>query len=158
MRVIPLELVNDYYYHLDTCFCPLAPGVAIYYPRAFDDYAQLVLKEQVPKLIAVDEAEAQRFACNAVVVGRTVVTNTGCPQAARRPAGPRLHAARDLPRRVRQSRRQRQVPHAAARRRRSRRLAFVVRSPAFRRQVRSPAFGRQVRSPAFGRLSALYSA
>ncbi len=32
-RVIPLELVDPYYYHLDTCFCPLAPGVAIYYPR-----------------------------------------------------------------------------------------------------------------------------
>ena len=80
VRVIPLELVNDYYYHLDTCFCPLAPGVAIYYPRAFDDYAQLVLKEQVPELIVVDEAEAQRFACNAVVVGRTVITNTGCPK------------------------------------------------------------------------------
>jgi N-dimethylarginine dimethylaminohydrolase len=80
VRVIPLELVNDYYYHLDTCFCPLAPGLAIYYPRAFDDYAQLVLKEQVSDLIVVDEAEAQRFACNAVVVGRTVVTNTGCPK------------------------------------------------------------------------------
>ncbi len=80
VRVIPLELVNDYYYHLDTCFCPLAPGAAIYYPRAFDDYAQLVLKEQVPELIIVDESEAQRFACNAVVVGRTVITNTGCPK------------------------------------------------------------------------------
>ena len=31
-RVIPLELVDPYYYHLDTCFCPLAPGMAIYYP------------------------------------------------------------------------------------------------------------------------------
>ena len=35
-RVIPLELVDPYYYHLDTCFCPLPPGVAIYYPPAFD--------------------------------------------------------------------------------------------------------------------------
>ena len=35
-RVIPLELVDPYYYHLDTCFCPLAPGVAVYYPAAFD--------------------------------------------------------------------------------------------------------------------------
>jgi N-dimethylarginine dimethylaminohydrolase len=80
VRVIPLELINDYYYHLDTCFCPLAPGVAVYYPRAFDDYAQLVLKEQVREAIIVDESEAQRFACNAVVIGRTVITNTGCPK------------------------------------------------------------------------------
>jgi arginine dihydrolase len=79
-RVIPLELVDPYYYHLDTCFCPLAPGVAIYFPRAFDDYARRALAAYVPELIAVVPEEAQRFACNAVVVGRTVVTNSGCPR------------------------------------------------------------------------------
>lgn len=77
-RVIPLELVDPYYYHLDTCFCPLRPGAAIYFPRAFDDYGRQVLRELVPELIEVEEAEARRFACNAVVVGRKVVTNTGC--------------------------------------------------------------------------------
>jgi N-dimethylarginine dimethylaminohydrolase len=79
VRVLPLELVDDYYYHLDTCFCPLEAGVAIYYPGAFDTYGLHVLYEAVPELIAVAESEARRFACNAVVVGRSVVTNTGCP-------------------------------------------------------------------------------
>lgn len=79
-RVIPLELVDDYYYHLDTCFCPLAAGRAIYFPAAFDDYGRKVLGELVEELIPVHESEARRFACNAVVVGRTVVTNTGCPE------------------------------------------------------------------------------
>lgn len=78
-RALPLELVDPYYYHLDTCFCPLAPGQAIYFPGAFDDYGRRVLAELVPTLIPVEPAEAQRFACNAVVVGRTVITNTGCP-------------------------------------------------------------------------------
>lgn len=79
-RVIPLELVDPYYYHLDTCFCPLAPGVAIYYPAAFDKYAAKVLQDMVPQLLEVSRVEAQRFACNAVVIGRTVITNTGCPE------------------------------------------------------------------------------
>jgi len=79
-RVIPLELVDPYYYHLDTCFCPLAPGIAVCYPAAFDEYAAAALRELVPELIEVSRAEAQRFACNAVVVGRTVITNTGCPE------------------------------------------------------------------------------
>jgi N-dimethylarginine dimethylaminohydrolase len=79
-RVIPLELVNDYYYHLDTCFCPLAPGVAIWHREAFDEYGQRAIVEHVPELIDVDGDEARRFACNAVVVGRNVVTNTGCRQ------------------------------------------------------------------------------
>jgi N-dimethylarginine dimethylaminohydrolase len=79
-RVIPLELVDPRYYHLDTCFCPLAPGQAVYYPQAFDVYGQRVLRELIEELIPVSDAEAAGFACNAVVVGRTVVTHTGCPE------------------------------------------------------------------------------
>jgi N-dimethylarginine dimethylaminohydrolase len=78
-RVIPLELVDGHYYHLDTCFCPLAPGKAIYFPGAFDDYGRMALQELVPELIPVAAEEAHSFACNAVVVGTSVVTNTGCP-------------------------------------------------------------------------------
>ncbi|HEX3726941.1 MAG TPA: arginine deiminase-related protein [Pirellulales bacterium] len=78
-RVIPLELVDPYYYHLDTCFCPLAAGQAIYFPGAFDDYGLRALHEAVGELIEVTAEEARRFACNAVVVGRIVITNTGCP-------------------------------------------------------------------------------
>ena len=79
-RVIPMELIDPYYYHLDTCFCPLAAGTAIYFPPAFDEYGQKALAEHVEHLVPVDEAEARRFACNAVVVGRQVFTNTGCPR------------------------------------------------------------------------------
>ena len=82
VRVLPLELVSGFFYHLDTCFCPLAPGEALWYPGAFDDYGQRVIETHVPKLIEVNEAEAQRFGCNAVVVGKTVVTNSGCPKLA----------------------------------------------------------------------------
>ena len=42
--MLPLELVDPRFYHLDTCFCPLAPGVAIYYPGAFDEYGRSVLQ------------------------------------------------------------------------------------------------------------------
>jgi len=81
-QVLPLELVNTYFYHLDTCFCPLASGEAIYYPAAFDSYGQKVLQTYVPRLLAVSEEEAKRFGCNAVVVGKKVVLNTGCPRLA----------------------------------------------------------------------------
>ena len=36
---MPLELTDARFYHLDTCFCPLDEQTAIYYPAAFDDYA-----------------------------------------------------------------------------------------------------------------------
>jgi N-dimethylarginine dimethylaminohydrolase len=77
-RTIPLQLVEGRYYHLDTCFCPLDEKTAIYYPPAFDSYARRALS-QIPHLIEVNDIEAARFACNAVVVGRDVVLNAGCP-------------------------------------------------------------------------------
>ena len=88
-RVIPVQLVDPHYYHLDTCFCPLDERTAIWHPPAFDDYAQRAIREHVERLIEVHAEEAARFACNAVVlhVGsapaestRHVVLNTGCPQ------------------------------------------------------------------------------
>ena len=81
-RVLPLELVNPYFYHLDTCFCPLAAGEAIWFPDAFDAYGRKVIESHIPTLIPVIETEAQRFGCNAVVVGKKVVTNTGCEKLA----------------------------------------------------------------------------
>src|SRR4051794_22399648 len=34
-EVVGLELASDRFYHLDTCFCPLAGGQVLYYPDAF---------------------------------------------------------------------------------------------------------------------------
>jgi N-dimethylarginine dimethylaminohydrolase len=77
-QVLAMELIDPRFYHLDTCFCPLAPGEAVYYPAAFDSYGSKVLQTHVPRLLPVVEPEALRFGCNAVVVGKTVITNTGC--------------------------------------------------------------------------------
>jgi N-dimethylarginine dimethylaminohydrolase len=82
VRVLPVELVNPYYYHLDTCFCPVAPGVAVWFPDAFDAYGQRVIRTHVRTLVDVAEPEAKRFGCNAVVVGKAVVMNTGCERLA----------------------------------------------------------------------------
>jgi N-dimethylarginine dimethylaminohydrolase len=78
VRVIPVELVDAHYYHLDTCFCPLSQDQAIYYPAAFDEYGRTAIAQHVPGLIEVNRDEAARFACNAVIIGHTVITNTGC--------------------------------------------------------------------------------
>jgi N-dimethylarginine dimethylaminohydrolase len=81
-QVLPVELVDPHFYHLDTCFCPLAPGEAIWHPGAFDAYGRKVIEGNVPRLLAVNDDEARRFGCNAVVVGRTVVLNAGCESLA----------------------------------------------------------------------------
>ncbi len=77
--VLPLELVDPRFYHLDTCFCPLDHQTALYYPNAFDEYGRSVLKDRIPRLLEVDATEAETFSCNAVVVGRSVVLNEDTP-------------------------------------------------------------------------------
>ena len=95
VETLPLELVDPRFYHLDTCFCPLADGEAIYYPGAFDEYGRSVLADRIPRLIEVSAEEAVSFSCNAVVVGRTVVLNDGAPKLARALQG-RGYAVRPL--------------------------------------------------------------
>ncbi len=80
IEVISLELIDKWFYHLDTCFCPIGNEAAIYYPDAFDSYARLVLRKTIPNLIPVAKNEAMRFGCNAVVIGKSVILNTGCPK------------------------------------------------------------------------------
>lgn len=78
-EVLPLRLIDPRYYHLDTCFCPLTSDTAIIYPTAFDDYSLQALRERIPKLIQVESEEAERFCCNAIVIGENVITAFGCP-------------------------------------------------------------------------------
>jgi N-dimethylarginine dimethylaminohydrolase len=82
IEVLPMELVDPRFYHLDTCFCPLLPDLAMYYPGAFDDYGRSVIRARIPRLIEVAAEEAMSFSCNAVVIGNTVILNEGAPKLA----------------------------------------------------------------------------
>lgn len=79
-EIVILELADPYFYHLDTCFCPISPSLALYYPPAFTPESRARLEREVAELIAVSEHDARRFACNAVVVGRDIVLNAGCDE------------------------------------------------------------------------------
>lgn len=76
-EVVPLQLVNPRFYHLDTCLCPLDGGALLYYPDAFDRASQERIAALVPPelRIAVDRDDAAAFACNAVNCGRHVILN-----------------------------------------------------------------------------------
>jgi lysine-ketoglutarate reductase/saccharopine dehydrogenase-like protein (TIGR00300 family) len=77
IEVLSLRLIDDRFYHLDTCFCPLSGGYLLYYPGAFDSYSNHIIEGRVPaeKRIAIAEADAINFACNSVNVGQSVVMN-----------------------------------------------------------------------------------
>ena len=77
LEVVSLRLIDPRFYHLDTCFCPLEGGWLLYFPQAFDAYSNRAIEQRVPpeKRIAVNEADASHFACNAVNIGRRVILN-----------------------------------------------------------------------------------
>ena len=95
-EIIPLELVDRRFYHLDTCFCPLSGGELLYFPAAFDAYGQTAIAERVPDRLrlAIPESEAVKFACNAVCIGKHVVLPAECPTTERwlRQRGYETHA------------------------------------------------------------------
>ncbi len=76
-EAVALKLQDPRFYHLDTCFCPLADGTVIYYPAAFDPPSLAAIRARVhpDKRIEIDERDAQSFACNAVLSGGKVFLN-----------------------------------------------------------------------------------
>ena len=77
VEVLSLRLMDDRFYHLDTCFCPLNNGYLLYYPPAFDAYSNRLIELRVPaeKRIAIAEPDAVTFACNAVNIDGVVIMN-----------------------------------------------------------------------------------
>lgn len=74
-EVVSLRLIDPRYYHLDTCFCPLANGHILYYPAAFTPAALAEIRARVPagRLIEADDEAAAALCVNAVSIGETVV-------------------------------------------------------------------------------------
>lgn len=77
IEVVGLELVDPRFYHLDTCFAPLAGGHVMYFPAAFSSKGLKAIESFYPedKRIAIEEADAMRFACNVVCVNETLILN-----------------------------------------------------------------------------------
>ncbi len=76
-EVLSLRLIDERFYHLDTCFCPLTDGYLLYYPPAFDAYSNRLIELRIPeeKRIIVEEPDAVKFACNAVNIHHTIIMN-----------------------------------------------------------------------------------
>lgn len=77
LEVEPLKLIDERFYHLDTCLCPLTGGYLLYYPAAFDRVSLDRIEARVPAKyrIAVSDEDARDFACNAVNSGQHIFVN-----------------------------------------------------------------------------------
>lgn len=78
--VIALQLVDDSFYHLDTCFCVLDEQTALIYPEAFTQEGRELINTVFDKVIHASKYEATKlFACNATCPdGMNVIIQQGC--------------------------------------------------------------------------------
>jgi arginine dihydrolase len=83
-RCLPLPLADACFYHLDTALCALPCGAVMYYPGAFTPAARSTIEAHVATAdrIALDRADAERFAANAVCIRNTIVLSS-CSAALR---------------------------------------------------------------------------
>lgn len=76
-----LELVDSHFYHLDTCFCPLPAGYALYLPEAFGEASRDLLANSFgDKLISLTSEEGKLFCANAICIGKVIVMNQATPR------------------------------------------------------------------------------
>lgn len=81
-EIVSLRLVDERFYHLDTCFCPLPGGRVFYFPGAFDaaSLEQIRSRAGPGSRFEVSETDALNFACNAVCAGGAILANSASPE------------------------------------------------------------------------------
>lgn len=67
--VIPLELTNEKYYHLDVCFTPLDEDTVLIIPEAFTDVGISNIDSMFETVLEVPKSEISTMPGNATVVG-----------------------------------------------------------------------------------------
>ena len=79
LEVVPLHIIDPYFYHLDTSLAVLSDDTVAFYPGAIDEASQQRLRAAVPNVIEATLEEARGFGLNAVSDGRTVITSDASP-------------------------------------------------------------------------------
>jgi len=74
IRTVSLELVDPFYYHLDTAFCLLSGGEILYHPAAFSEEGRDQIRGLAgDQLIEAPLEDAAHLGVNSVCIGRDVV-------------------------------------------------------------------------------------
>lgn len=79
LAIAPLQLVDENFYHLDTCMCILDSRTVAWTPKAFSEESQEIIDSFFPVTIEIPYEEAkEHFACNSWSVdGKNVLVPQG---------------------------------------------------------------------------------
>ena len=79
IEVIPLQITDPKFYHLDVGFLPINSETAFYYPKAFSKQSREVMKKLIPNLLEFTKDEANGFCANSVVTDHHVICQKNNP-------------------------------------------------------------------------------
>lgn len=79
VEVIPIEIINPNYYHLDMGFLPLTDTTAFYYPAAYSADSREIFKRHVPELLELTDRAAKDYAGNSITSGKDIITQCSDP-------------------------------------------------------------------------------
>jgi N-dimethylarginine dimethylaminohydrolase len=74
LPVIPLQLVDEHCYHLDTCLCPLNDDAALIYAGAFSPESLKAVRAGWKRIHELTRDEALQFMGNGIVVNGRFIT------------------------------------------------------------------------------------
>jgi N-dimethylarginine dimethylaminohydrolase len=74
IAVVPLQLIDHYCYHLDTCLCPLNDDAALIFPGAYSAEALAAIHQFWKRVHLLSAEEAHRFMGNGIVVNGCYIT------------------------------------------------------------------------------------
>ena len=78
LPAISVQIVDADFPRLDSCLFPLDDETVAYYPKAFDAYGQVSLRNHFDT-IEVTREEALAMACSSIVSGKKIVMSADCP-------------------------------------------------------------------------------
>ncbi|MBA3913461.1 MAG: hypothetical protein H0X25_06330 [Acidobacteriales bacterium] len=81
--VTPLQLSDEHFYHLDTCFAPLNVDAVLIFPGAFSDEAMEILRSEWKRIHPISREEAMQFIANGIVANGSFITPRVTPNLAR---------------------------------------------------------------------------
>ena len=76
-EIIPLKLVDPYYYHLDTCFAPLTADTVIVNPESFTVEGMKLIRSSFKNIIHASKEDNKVLACNLVKYKNHIITGKG---------------------------------------------------------------------------------
>lgn len=81
--IIDLELVDPYYYHLDTCFAPLSDTTVVIKPSSFTERGLDTIRYYFPEVIEPTSEDHSIIACNLVKIDNHIVIAKGISDSLR---------------------------------------------------------------------------